>query len=382
MKILHVVKTMYPAGVESWLMDVLRFIDRDNYKLDFLVQTATETEYNKKIQTLGAKVIPCLGLPNIIKFSYNFFKICREFGPYDIIHSHIHHASGYILFLSWLVGIPVRIAHCHSDTRSVKRKLIKKCYLLVMKLLIKIFATDGIACSIPAADDLFGPRWKINNKYSILHCGINLEQFDFNHIPIINQRKLFNIPSYGFVLGHIGRFTHSKNHDLIIRIAMKLFAKHEKLYLLLVGDGGLREYYEQLINNSIYKERVVFAGYRDNVNEIMMDVFDVFIFPSLYEGLGLALIEAQSAALPCVVSDVIPDEAVIVPELVTKLSLQCDDKIWISTIDDLIINQKKINRSAILNIVKKSSFNIVYCIKRLELIYNRHNENFINNKGC
>lgn len=371
-KILHVVGGMNRGGIETWLMHILRNIDRDRYKMDFLVHTTQPCAYDDEIRALGSRIIPCPP-PSLRWWDYNsnFTQILKQYGSYDIVHSHVHHFSGYILRLAKQSQVPRRIAHSHNDTSSAEAKTgwKRKIYLVLMKRLIARYATLGLAASQEAAADLFGSLWKKDPRWQILYCGLDLIPFQ-KQVDSLALDAEFNVPADAFVIGHVGRFETQKNHQFILEIAAEVAKQEPKMRLLLIGDGPLREEVEQNAARLGLSDRVIFAGLRSDVPRLMLGMIDVFLFPSLYEGLGLALIEAQAAGLPCILSDVVPKAADVVNPLVRRLSLSDSTFSWAEAILDLKHEAKTaITRSDALSLVANSQFNLQVCLEQLTKIY-------------
>ena len=369
-RILHVVGGMNRGGLETWLMHVLRHIDRERFQMDFLVHTEEPCPYDDEVRSLGSKIIPCLDPSKPWMYDRNFKRILREYGPYDIVHSHVHHFSGYVLRLAKQAGISVRIAHSHNDTSSAEAKagFYRRLYLTLTEWWIARYATLGFGCSRKAAADLFSPSWESDPRWQILYCGINLNPFR-DSIDRVALRSELGIPSEAFVIGHVGRFAEQKNHLFLLEIAAEV-AKHEpKMRLLLVGEGSLRANIDQKVLQLGLSEIVIFAGVRPDVPHIMRGVMDVFLFPSLHEGLGLVLIEAQAAGLACIFSNVVPEEADAIKPLVQRISLSQPVSEWVQVVLHQREMRSTITPSDALALVETSPFNIETSVKQLESIY-------------
>ncbi|MBW4506551.1 MAG: glycosyltransferase family 1 protein [Scytonematopsis contorta HA4267-MV1] len=369
-RILQVVGLMDMGGLETWLVNVLRNINRQKFQIDFLVETTKTCAYDKEVLALGSKIIPCLHPSQPLLYGRNFKRLYRQHGPYDIIHSHIHNYSGYILRLAKEVGIPIRISHSHNDTSSLKVKtgLYRNLYLMLTEHWIKQYATVGLACSSRAADSLYGRNWRNDPRFFIHHCGIDLSKWNLETDAATIRREM-GIAEDAFVLGHVGRFAEQKNHSFLIDILTEVVKRKPKTQLLLVGDGHLLPDIEKKVYEADLTEHVVFAGLRSNVHQIMQGAMDAFVFPSLYEGLPLVLMEAQASGLPCIFSDVISEEANIIQPLVNTISLAQPASYWAEVILDVANTKSKILSTESLSIAKESSFNIEKSVQGLESLY-------------
>jgi glycosyltransferase involved in cell wall biosynthesis len=326
MRILHVVGGLNRGGAETWLVQLLHHIDRKKYQMDFLVHATERGAYDEEVKALGARILPCLKPSNPLQYARNFHRILREYGPYDCIHSHVHQYSGFALMLAAMQRVPMRIAHSHSDTSSIDggSSFPRRAYLAGMEKLIGRFATAGIAVSETAARSLFSESWRSDQRWSLCPLGIN-QEVDSKQI-----RAQLGIPSDAFVVGHVGRFVEQKNHHFLVKIAERLCELEPRAVFLLVGDGPLKPEIEALVRARGVDMHFIFAGVRSDVPNLMKGAMDCFLFPSLYEGVGLVLWEAQAAGLTCVISETIPDEATILDAAVTRLSLAASPDEWVA----------------------------------------------------
>jgi len=370
-RILHVMAWMGRGGAETWLMNVLRHIDRKKFQMDFIVQTMEPGHYDSEIRSLGSRLIY---LPvnkyrpwTIVK---DFKQILKKYGPYDVIHSHVHHFSGFILRLAHHNGIKTRIAHCHNDNSTLRdgAGLSRRFYLALTEHWVKKYATIGLAASRPAASDLFGQAWETDPRWKIHHCGIDFVPFK----AAIDREKVrseLDLPKDCFVVGHVGRFVVQKNHTFLVKIFHEIVKYEPEARLLLVSAGPLQQIIKRQIDEAGLSDRVIFAGLRSDVPRLMLGAMDVFLFPSLYEGLGLVLIEAQASGLPCVISDVIPEEADVVKPLVSRLSLSESPSVWAKEVLKMRDRMGFVAQPEALARIEKSSFNISQSVKELESIY-------------
>ncbi len=324
MRILHVLGGLNRGGAETWLVQILRHIDRTKYQLDFLVHTNQPCAYDSEVRSLGARVIPCVSPSDPVRYTCNFLRILHEMGPYDCVHSHVHRFTGYVLTLARLAGVPVRIAHSHlADEEADNRQF----YQLAMATLLRIGATAGLGVSAKAAKSLFGENWKIESRWQVLHLGIDLEPFS-RPVDSLRVRAEFGIPAHAYVVGHVGRFFSQKNHTFLLDVARHLCAASPEAIFVLVGDGPLRTTMETKAENLGIARNIRFMGIRDDVVRLMKGLMDAFLLPSLYEGFPVVLMEAQAAGLRCFIADTISAETDIFPELITRLSLADGASVW------------------------------------------------------
>jgi glycosyltransferase involved in cell wall biosynthesis len=374
-KILQIVGGMDRGGIETWLMHILRNIDRNLFQMDFMAHSVESCEYDDEIRSLGCRIIvsPYPPHPNRHVWSYpTFFRqILQEFGPYDVVHSHSGYVNGNTLRIAKQAGVPVRIAHAHDDLShlTAQQPWKRRLYWALLKWWIDRYATVGLACSRNAAADMFGSLWKSDRRWQILYCGLDLTAFQ-EQVDSALVRAELGIPADAFVIGHIGRFEPQKNHQFLIEIAAEIAQQEPKMRLLLIGYGSLRPEIEELVAQLGLTDKVIFAGVRSDVPRLMLGAMDVFLLPSFNEGLPLVLIEAQAAGLPCVFSDVISDETDVVKPLMKRLSLSQSASEWA----EMVLAEKKTNlpikQSETLSTLQQDSpFSIEISAKNLTDIY-------------
>jgi glycosyltransferase involved in cell wall biosynthesis len=369
-RILQVVGGMNRAGAETWLMNVLRNIDRESFQMDFLVHTTEPCAYDEEIHDLGARVIPCLDPSQPWLYAKNFQRVLREHGPYDVVHSHIHHFSGYILRLAKQAGVPTRIAHSHLDSSSRESNLgwKRKLYVALMKSWIEKYSTLGLACSQDAAVDLFGSNWENDKRWQLLYCGIDLTPFK-QSVDGSKIRTELGIPEDAFVIGHVGRFEEQKNHDFLIEIAAEVVKRKPNMRLLLVGEGSLLPTIKQKVKQMNLDDNVVFAGTRSDISRLMTGVMDVFLLPSLYEGLPIVGLEAQAAGLPLILSDVVSPELDQIQELIKRVNLSEPNFVWADMVSSASKFKSAISQDKCQIYLQSSPFNILYSQSVLAEIY-------------
>lgn len=327
LRILHTVVNMNRGGAETLIMNLYRNIDRTKIQFDFL--TCKEGAYDAEIIALGGKIhrIPYVtevGHLGYIKKLEKFFRINSN---YKIVHSHMDKMSGLVLREAKKANIPTRIAHSHN-TKS-EGGVASQIYKWYAGKQIESNATHLFACSESASKWLFSKR---SNESLILKNGIECEKFHFSMQIREQIREELTIPSDSYVIGHIGRFNHQKNHLYLLEIFADLLKKMPNATLILVGGGTLQAKIESKIKELQIEKYVKLLGIRDDIHKILQ-AMDVFVFPSLHEGLPVTLIEAQGAGLPCIISDSITEEVDMGMGLIQFCSLSEKEK-WIEKILD------------------------------------------------
>lgn len=327
-KVLHVLGKLDAGGVESWLITLLKKSDPSKVSHNFLVQKKGEGFFDKDVYEFGGSINSCYE-KNIFLYAYKLYIFLKHYKP-DVVHSHVHTFSGFIIFIAFLAGVKIRISHSHSDTRIKENNasLFRKIYSFIMKHLIKKFSTFRLAVSEKAAISLYGENWEKDKFTKLMPCGIDTQRYICNYKDH-NLRECFDIPNNAFVIGHVGRFEEPKNHKFLIDVFYELRKNNDKAYLVLVGDGSLRSEIENKVGILGLEPYVIFTGLRKDIPIFMSSVFDIFVFPSLWEGLPLTLIEAQLSGLDCFASSSITKNVDI--GLIDFIE-NYDTKIWVDTI--------------------------------------------------
>jgi glycosyltransferase involved in cell wall biosynthesis len=324
---------------------------------------------DEEVRALGSRVIVCDEHRRPWRFARRFDRIMREYGPYDVIHSHTHFFGGYVLRLAARHGIPLRIAHSRNDTRVREkgRGWPRRAYVWLMRRWIRRCANFRIAISRTAAEDLFGDGWLGDDRFRMVYSGRDFSPYaepaDRGRV-----RTSLGLPLDAFVLGHVARFYWRKNHPFVIEVAAALFRREARAWLLLVGDGPDQAEIEALAQKSGIADRVIFAGARSDVPRLLKGAMDAFIFPSHYEGLGMAVVEAQAAGLPCIIASTMPAEIDLVPELIHRLSLDAPADAWAERILDVVAAPGP-SLDATYRAVCESDFAVQRSVEHLQAIY-------------
>lgn len=322
-RILHAVSKMDGGGIENFIMNVYRNIDRTKIQFDFLDHTEENGAFDKEIILLGGRIFKLKKLSSKYFLSYqkDLKKFFKAHGGYKIIHSHLNLLSAFTLKGAQKAGIKTRIAHSH--TNCLLNTGLKKMIKLYAKSQINKYATVRFACSKEAALWQFG---KSADKTLIIPNAVNLETFKFSAEKRVKMRKQLCIDENTFLFGHSGGFREVKNHRFLIDVFSAIKQKNKNSKLLLIGGGELKAATEARAEAAGLSESVIFTGSVPNVFDYLC-AMDAFIFPSVYEGLGISVIEAQVSGLPCFVSDKVPQEAQISGKYFT-LSLTLPPQEW------------------------------------------------------
>jgi glycosyltransferase involved in cell wall biosynthesis len=371
-RVLHVVRQMNAGGIAIWLMNVLRHIDRQRYHIDFLVTIDAGGGFCDEIERLGSRVIPCSGYRAPWRFAHNFAKIMEDYGPYDVVHSHVYNYSGFVLRLAARYGVPVRIAHSHTDTRLKEaslawpQRLWRAAYLGLTRSWISRYATLRLGASRLAGEALFGPDWAEDRRTRVIPLGLDFAPFGqlYDRHEV---RQSLGLPADALVVGHVGNYVWHKNHPFLVEVLAELVRQEPRVWGLLIGHDLAGSAVEEQVRRLGVAERVLIAGPRNDVPRLMAGAMDVFLFPSHYEGLGLVLLEAQAAGLPCVLTDSLPEEVDLVPALMHRLPFSASAAIWAAAV--LEAAQRPIGRSEAFASLLKSDFNLENSVQTLMRIY-------------
>lgn len=352
-RILHIVTHMNRGGLETMLMNYYRHIDRKKIQFDFLVHREQQADYDQEILDLGGKIYRAPRLnPYSIKY-HLFLKAFFEEHDFPIVHSHLNCMSGIPLSAAKKSGKSVLIAHSHSQSQE---KNLKYPIKMVQKRKVPRNSDYRFACSEAAGDWLFS-----GEKFMIFRNAIDTDRFNFNVENAQEKKRELGIKDE-LVIGHVGRFNVVKNHSYIIDIFEKITEKCDAR-LLLIGEGNKKTEIIEKVNRLSLDKKVMFLGKREDIPELLQTM-DVFLFPSLFEGLAVSLIEAQATGLPCIVSDTISEE-VNVTGLIKQVSLEADIDQWV---DAILLAQKNVRRS-FKKELKNSGYDISEAVKKLENFY-------------
>lgn len=343
------------------IMNIYRNINRDNVQFDFVIHKKDELFYKDEILSLGGKlyVMPEFSLKNLFKFINFWRNFFNEHKEYKVIHGHVRSTASIYLLIAKIYGLTT-ITHSHSTSSgSGIESIIKN----IMQFPIRFIADYFFACSKIAGEWLFGKRACKKKNFFIIKNAIEAKKFIFNENTRREQRCLLGLEDK-YVIGHVGRFDPPKNHEFIIDIFKSIHNINEDVLLLLIGDGVLKDSIKKMVDNLGLHNSVIFTGVRPDIPDLLQ-AMDIFLFPSIFEGLGISLIEAQATGLHCIVSETIPEEAHIT-DLVHSIPQNTPVEIWSDKILKYIDGYERQN---MYNNIKTSGYDIKTSSEFLEKFY-------------
>lgn len=360
-RIAQIIGKWLGGGVEAVVMNYYRHIDHSKVQFDFICDDDSTNIPYDEIEKLGGKVILIPPYQKVFKYQKELRRVLRD-GKYKIVHSHINTLSVFPLYAAKKVGVPVRIAHSHSTTnkKEWKKNLLKQ----VLRPFSKKYATNYMCCSELAGRWLFGDKAYDEGKVYLLNNAIDLDKFKYDKKIRDKKRKELGIKEDTIVIGHIGRFVAQKNHTFLIDIFNQFHKKEKNSILLLAGQGPLQEEIKNKVRELGLDDSVGFLGQRNDANELYQ-AFDVFLLPSLYEGLPVVGVEAQASGLLCFFSDDMTKETKVLDSTVF-MSLSNTSEEWTGEILTNLKDYKRINTK---NEVSDNGFDIEIEARKLEKYY-------------
>lgn len=360
-RILHVFGRMDRGGAETMIMNLYRNIDRSRVQFDFIVHTNEKCAYDVEITELGGKIfrVPKYVGKNHFKYKKSWNDFFKTHQNYKIIHGHVRSTATIYLNMAKKYGL-ITISHSHSTSSGKGISAIAK---NILQYPIRHIADYLFACSKSAGVWLYGSKSCNKRNFYVLNNAIDLKKFAFSDSARNSKRKEFNVEGK-FILGHVGRFNSVKNHKFLINIFDRVYSNNKNAVLMLVGEGELRQSLEEKVNNLGLKDNVIFTGIRSDIHELLQ-IMDVFILPSFYEGFPVSLIEAQASGLPCIVSNIITKD-VNISGLVKFLSLDDSIELWV---DEIMKYKSGFSREDTTDKIKNASFDVKENAKWLEKFY-------------
>lgn len=351
LKLLHTIIYLNTGGTENLLKEYIMQINENRFESAIMCSrehrdTVIEDTFKKKGVRMffigdylkDKKHIHGYFIYNSIKSQILAYRYLKSVKP-DIIHTHLATNRYIIPYMIFHKNVKViHTVHCPPDQMFEGRPTHRKENLAV-KFLIKFCKMRLIALHEDMAKEL-NERFNVNNT-TVLNNGICVEKFQNPGVTKTEMRKELGVPENAFLVGHVGRLSPEKNHEFTIKVFGELLQRKPDAHLLFVGTGHYEEEVKEIIKNSGYSDKITLISNRGDVNRVLA-AMDVFMFPSLYEGLGIALLEAETAGLKCVVSDNVPKETYVSDKLVA-LSLDAPVSDWCDAILDESIRTVPVN---------------------------------------
>lgn len=357
-RVLHVLQRMEAAGVQTLLMSIYRNIDRSKVQFDFLVHYKEDQFFDKEIEAMGGRVykLSVREDHNMVKYFKDLNEFFSEHNEYKIVHGHMPVLGVFYLYAAYKAGVLMRIAHAHTNQHYNN---FKGYIAALMKSVYPIFANHYFACSGSAGKYIFGKR-----KYTVIRNAIMTERFAYQEDIRDRVRKELDLENK-FVIGHAGRFAEHKNHSFLIDVFAEIVKIRPKSEMLLVGDGELKDTMVKKVHNLGLDDKIHFLGVRSDINELYQ-AMDAFVFPSIFEGLGIVNIEAQASGVLTFCSDAVSEEANISP-VFTSIPLTKGAAEWAQLIVSKYDNRKP--RKDMSQYVMDAGYDTKELSKRLQNFY-------------
>lgn len=341
---------MHSGGKKNLVMEYYRNIDRSKMQFDFICDTDSNAIPKEEIEQLGGRIYEVAPYQNIVRNLIDIRNVCMK-NKYRIIHGYNGTMNVFAMFIGWMCGIPIRINESISMAHSAdKRTIIKN----MLKPFSRCFSTHYMANGEACGQWQFGNKLYDQGKVTVFKTVINTAEHNYD-IELRNKcRREFNIED-NIVIGHIGRLVEQKNTLFIIDIFNEIYKKEKKAKLMIIGDGNLRKEMMAKIKLLGIEEAVLYLGRREDIHQFY-NAMDCFLLPSLYEGLPIVGIEAESCGLPVFFSTEIPKESSACDDLGVFVSLEQSAEEWAALVVDKVKNTKRADHT---EKVKEAGFDSV-----------------------
>lgn len=364
--VLIVSGSLRTGGMETVVMNTVRYSDKSKFKFDIVVYGDDLYDNEAEAIKLGCRVIH-IEFPHKspLAFVNNLKNIINKYGPYDVVHAHTLFNCGLVVKVAKDEGIPVRISHSHTNRLKKPDSLIRRIYEYIMRKFIHHYSTDFYACSERAGKFLFSE--KECNEICIMKNGVYLPKFNVNNSTIEKYRKSLKLVNKKVII-QVGSLVDVKNHMFSLKVMQKLVNEGHNVILLIVGSGINKLKIENEIHRLKLEENVCLLGNRDDIPQLLA-VSDVFFMPSHYEGVSLAMIEAQAAGLQCVVSNTACAKEVRITNQITDLKLTYSLDLWC----EAILNAASISKNQYSkDLIKDKGYSVEDIVRKLNTDYIRY----------
>lgn len=361
-RVLMVFTIMNRGGAETMVMNYYRHIDRGRLQFDFLVHRETPGIYEEEIRRLGGRIyrLPPISLSGLSAYKKEVARFFDEHPEYRLVHGHCSELGYWVYREAAARNIPFIAAHAHSSPLGMDKNSLPR---FVLKHLMRPFLTHRFTCNELCGRWLFGRRGA--KDAIVVRNAIDAAAFKYS--PETRNRIRRDMGWEGhMVVGHIGNFSWPKNHEFLLRVFQALRVPHPEALLVLVGSGGEKE---ELVRNEAGRPEwggsIRLLGGRDDVADLLQGM-DVFVFPSWFEGFGIAMLEAQASGLPVVASDRVPEDGAVAPGHVSFLSLKEPPAVWAKKIAELADGWRRTNTTAL---IREAGLDIVSNAEKLQELY-------------
>lgn len=343
------------GGIESFLFNVLCSMNLDGMKIDIIVSQLKNSIFSEHLKSMGINFYELSGNQKRLIKNYRMLNRIFKENQYDVIHMNIFHAISYIYVLpARKNSIRKRIVHSHNTKIGRCRSYpLKKFLHWFFKSYFYGIFTDFWACSKDAAEFMFSKKLMLSGKFEIIPNGIDIERFAFNEKARKKTRAVLGIGQKPLLV-NIGRLCEQKNQMFLLDVLKELTERGNDCTLLLVGEGEMLAALHDKAEKLEIVDKVIFYGTTSAVEDIL-SAGDVFLFPSIFEGFGIAALEAQTASLPVICSEYVPVEAFLT-EQIRAVSLKEGAKAWSDAITDALTHS--VRNISPVEIIQKKGFDI------------------------
>ena len=313
-QVLQVLGSLEVGGLQTFILDIIEHIDKDRFQVDVCEMATSPGELAYKAESNGARVFQCSQRSNPLTFGKRFSRVLHE-GGYHVVEVTREGMSGFVIKVAAECGIPMRITHFQSMDNGPDKIFNRSLNALSMKYIDR-YSTNIIGCSKGVLEYYYGNRWKDDNRFCPIYNSIKLDRFQVDDSASSGLRSEFNIPEDGFIIGTCARIDPIKNYELCVELAVKVLDQMPNMYYLWIGGGPEKES-EKLrrkIAECDLEKRFIVTGNRPDVPQCL-NLLDIFVLLSKWEGFSLSISEAQAAGLPCVTSNAKAFRESVCPEM-------------------------------------------------------------------
>ncbi len=353
-KVLLVVGSLGAGGIEKLVASYSRCLKNNGFQFYYLVFDGSDDFYRKEVLNNGSKIISVPWPHYKNSFYKDISSVLREYGPFDIVHSHILFSSGLVMKAAYKNSVRIRIAHSHDNLTYIRSTFMERVYRAVMRHLLNKYSTKRVACSSSAGEFLFGEVFQ--KKGVVVKNRVDLSAYKFSDSDRRMAKREIGVEEDQLLIGTIGRIEEQKNQRFIVDIMNDERMRTSNAKAIIIGDGRKKDELLAYIEDNRQEKNVLLLGKKENVSRYL-SAMDVFVLPSIHEGLGLVLVEAQANGLPCLApKDIVPAEVKVLNsfEFIPREDCNLPNK-WV----DKILIAKRENSEISMESLKKEGYDIV-----------------------